>query len=347
MSFVRTYTFSEDVTFHWSAGGQSGSETKSVDVDVTVIVDTAPLERSAAAFATSMGALAAGTAAAGTAIVKEKRKSAERIASSLVSGFFKYIRYGIREQLAGLTARIPMLLKTLRGQADRALTVRSQMEQDYRRKTENSSAIFRNLTDRLEQSLQKLDAPVYEVSHVMDGLVFGSVQSTDTARALVGGPELAESATALQTSFLKDHAAAVISEGVRNIRYNQTLVEQIRHSLVRSRVAGEHSVLVPAIALRAPDLASTAPHADYHLPEGMLPDGGGFIRLWLKDNGPDAFLDIGAPAQDTAAVDSFFRKRLSSYVAERGDWSPERKDRFSSEVLRLWKQSLSLRSTPA
>ena len=343
MSIVREYSFPWSATVHWGPSEHGGSETVSGSVEVEVIVDTAPVEASAAALAGAMTALAGGATAAGAYMVREKEKAANRISNTLISEFFGYIRHELSEKATELANRIPALMESLKKLSASCADTRNRMQVDFQRITGRHADNFSALDRNLRTSLEKLESSAFDAAAAANEVIFGNVLAETTSRTILAGLEELDGANALSVAGLKRRAIDIVEEGVRNIRFNLVLSRRISNTLVRSAVGGTHAVNMPVVVLSATRLdgAGRDSESRYHIPTDF--PGGGQAKMdeAFAACGPDAFRDIRD--QDAAEVDRFFRKRLSGHVAERSDLDAESGKRLSDEVLRLWEGVMKTR----
>lgn len=342
MSFSRSFTYTVSGSVSYPASEHGGSRDFSKDLTVVVTVDTEAIDRAAERCTAAVGAMTGGIVAETSLLEKEKGESANRISSSLVGGFFKYILYGIRETMMRLGTRMPMLLQELKALARRCSAAREQLGKDYEKITTRYSKVFTDLDESLRKSLEKLDQPTFFVAQSACDFVGKTMLSQTTATTLLGGPEEIASSTAIEMARLKDATREAVSQCARNIRYNLHLVNQIEHMLVVPAGVGEHSIMLPVVELGSDDIDNLDnDRVDFFFADGLPAATSETLNMLLPEAASQANsggADGIPPPEVLRQIDQFFKKRLSNCAAS--EESIARRDRVVSNVMRMWEHSL-------
>lgn len=336
MSFSRSFTFYVSGRVGYPASQKGGSVSYHDSVRVVVDVDTSEFEDSVRRCDRQVDLLRDSVVETGLRLVKEKSRSAKKIASSMVCGFYKYIRYEIHEKMMQLVTRVPMLLQALKSLAGHCSSTRLQLEKDYQQITSRYAEIFKDLQINLKSALIGLDRPVYQLSEQVNGIVLSSAFQLTAMQTVLTGPEQSCVVNSLEVAQVKSATRKVVSEGARNIMYNIKLGHQIAHMLRRKAICGEHRFYMPVVQIEASSLDSGHTVKDFVF-SGAFPCSGAanlHEKVRMISECADVFDNVMALGELVPSIDRFFRTRLSAAVSEYHD--SVRGERLSAEVLRMW-----------
>ena len=145
MSYSRRYsetvskTVSKTVTVSYPASQNGGSKSVTVDilaeipVEVNIHVDTNPFDRSVEHCGNNVNLLTAAVVATESAEITSKEMNSNKVANSIIGGFFSLIRSDISQQIAELSQNIDAHLMHLKELAQVMPCKKKQMEGDYTR----------------------------------------------------------------------------------------------------------------------------------------------------------------------------------------------------------------------
>lgn len=219
MSYSQRYrevisgTVSGSVSYPASQNGGSTRVTLewSEAVDVTIHVDTNPLDNSVQALKNHVDILTGAVVSTETLHVAEKAASAEAIAGSVTAGFFTLIRSDITQQMAALKSRIESLVMKLNGLKEGVLGIRDQMKLDYSRISERYSRIFEDLDQETHNRVGALDQAMLKACRSVGNEQERSVGKGASAIPTIFGGENSQTQTAM------------LAAGIRQ-RMNQLLI---------------------------------------------------------------------------------------------------------------------------
>ncbi len=143
---------SQNVTLHYD---------DQVPVDVNIHVDTDSFDASVGNCNQNVNILTGAVVATQTAQVASIKKNAKKIASTIIEGFFKTIRYEISQKMTELSQKVEALIVHLKELATATLGKKKEMEADYNRITERYTKIFNDLNTELSNRIFELDKPVF------------------------------------------------------------------------------------------------------------------------------------------------------------------------------------------
>ncbi|MCW4129739.1 hypothetical protein ONT16_16135 [Prevotella copri] len=130
-------------------------------VDVNVCVDTDEYDKQSAITANNVALLTGSVVATESAQVESIQDNAQKIAKTIVKGFFSTVKSDISTQITEYHHRVEALLVHLKTQAEELSRKQMQMEKDYHRTAARYSKIFTDLNNELENRIKQLDLPVY------------------------------------------------------------------------------------------------------------------------------------------------------------------------------------------
>lgn len=130
-------------------------------VDVNICVDTDEYDKQSAITANNVILLTGSVVATESAQVESIHENAQKIAKTIVKGFFSTVKSDISTQITEQYHRVEALLVHLKTQAEELNRKQIQMEKDYHRTAARYSKIFTDLNNELENRVRQLDLPVY------------------------------------------------------------------------------------------------------------------------------------------------------------------------------------------
>ncbi len=165
------YSGSVSYTYGPSQSGGSGtvhySGTAEEEVEVDIEVDTVPFDSEVADCNRHVDVLTGAVVATETAQVASIRQKAKQVGETIVSGFFSTVRFEIATQIKELRSRVDALLLDIREKQRKLLELKSQMENDYHRVSEQYGKIFGELNRELDNRVHALDRPVFAAAGEM------------------------------------------------------------------------------------------------------------------------------------------------------------------------------------
>lgn len=244
MSYSETYhavvSGSKVVSYPSSQNG--GSMTVYVDVPVTVYinVDTDPFDSSVLGCNTAVAALTASVVATELAEVQSKEQNSRKIASTIVTGFFKYTRSEISQQSSELASKIDATLIHLRQMSETVSAKKVQLLSDFNRIAERYQKLFQDLDNELRTRIAALDKPVFQfVRQIADSKTKyfgnGSVNMATVFQKENGGL-----LTMILSSRVKSLAQATIGNCRDFILQQARMEHNIRKNSHASEATGEY-----------------------------------------------------------------------------------------------------------
>ena len=210
------YSGSVNYSYPASQSGGSGSVdysgTVSEDVNVNIEVDTNPFDRSVSNCNGNVSLLTGAVVATQTAQVASINKNAQKVAGSIIKGFFDYIRSDISQQVMELSQRIDAQLLHLRELAKTCVAKQKQMETDYNRISSRYLKIFDDLNHELENRIFEIDKPVFVFKNKIDSHSSSISDNDLVSTVAVLGKESGELQAKMSASIAKKRALSTINQ---------------------------------------------------------------------------------------------------------------------------------------
>jgi len=165
MSYRRTYSETihqtESYSYGASQNGGTGTITVSVPVNIVIDVDTDDFDNSVDHCKSNVDLLTAAVVTTQSIELASKRRNSQKVAGSIIGGFFSYIRSEISQQIAELTQNVDAQLMHLHELMQACKSKKKQLESDYTRISGRYSKIFDDLNNELSNRIHELDKAAF------------------------------------------------------------------------------------------------------------------------------------------------------------------------------------------
>jgi hypothetical protein len=249
MSYTRKYheiitvRGSRTVTVTYPASQNGGSKSVTVDykeevpVDVNIHVDTKPFDNSVEHCNDNVNVLTAAVVAAETAQIISIDKNAKKVATTVVNGFFSYIKSEISQQIAELTQNIDAQLMHLRELANSCAQKKVQMEGDFSRISSRYVKIFDDLNNELRNRIFELDKPTFQFKKELDNQKIRSTENDLVNIVTVYGKEGGTNQNQIGISFAKKRALDTINQAKIFLWQQKRLNHTIQKSMLNENLS--------------------------------------------------------------------------------------------------------------
>ncbi len=244
MSYSRSYhetitvRGSKTVSVSYPASQSGGSTsvtvnyTENVPIDVNIHVDTVPFDHSVDKCNTNVNLLTTAVVATETAQVASINKNSQKVADTIIGGFFGYIRSEISQQVAELSQQIDAQIMHLRELAQSCVAKKKQMENDYNRISGRYFKIFNDLNHELDNRVYELDKPTFVFKKETD-----SQKNRTSGNDLVGtvaifGSECGGLQSKLSASIAKKRALDTLNQAKIFLWQQKKLNHTIQQSML-------------------------------------------------------------------------------------------------------------------
>jgi hypothetical protein len=218
MSYTRSYreiitvSGSKTVSVSYPASQNGGTTsatvnyTEEVPVNVNIDVDTLPFDNSVAHCNTNVNLLTGAVVATEAAQVISIDQNSKKVADTVITGFFGYIRYEISQQVAELVQTIDANLMHLKGLAVECLSKKEQMEVDFLRISGRYAKIFDDLNHEVANRVYELDKPAFVFKKELDNQKIRASENDLVNTVGVFGKESGELQSKISASIAKKRA---------------------------------------------------------------------------------------------------------------------------------------------
>ena len=224
MSYTRSYSEriivsghkSETVSYPPSQNGGSHTVTvyyeEVVPVDVNIHVDTIPYDRSVNACNQDVQTLTGAVTAFQTAEIASKVVNSKKVATTVIDGFFGYIRSEISQQISELTQAVDAHLMHMRELAQSCMAKKKQLEGDYHRISGRYSKIFEDLNRELTNRVSELDRATFGFVNESNSHNSRYINSDLVTTVALFGKDNGETLSRLSTSIAKKRALDTLNQ---------------------------------------------------------------------------------------------------------------------------------------
>ncbi len=249
MSYTRRYSeriavpYSGSKTVSYPASEKGGSHTVYYDgtayedVNVNIDVDTNPFDHGIANCNTSVNTLTGAVVATEAAQIASIHQNSKKVANTIVSGFFDYIRSDISQQIMELSQKIDAHLLHLRELAKTCVGKHKQMEVDFNRISSRYLKIFNDLNNELENRIFALDEPAFKFKQNADDHSNRISNSDLVSTVTVFGKEGGELQAKISASVAKQRAFHAINQANIFLWKQKKSQSTINHCMLNENVA--------------------------------------------------------------------------------------------------------------
>lgn len=235
MSYRQRYTgyvrYSGTVDYPPSQNGGSQSYSGEIPVNIEIDVDTSTFDHSVDVCNDSIKGLTTAVIATEAAQVESKRVASDKIAKSIVKGFFDYVGAELSQKMKELSSKCESLFIALMGHKDNCLAKRGQMEGDYHRITRRYLKIFEDLDKETVSRIEILDKPTFQFVDEAQKVIDRNADSKLLGIAAVSSGENLALETVLSCSHVKRQANELLSKADAYLSGTYRLAAAVRDML--------------------------------------------------------------------------------------------------------------------
>jgi hypothetical protein len=254
MSYTRQYKerieipYSGTVRYNYPASEKGGSSsvhysgTAYDDVHVNINVDTDPFDNSVENCNTNVNLLTGAVVATEAAQIISIDKNSKKVANTIISGFFGYIRSEISQQIAELTQGIDSQLMHLRELSKAVIDKKRQMEGDFLRISSRYIKTFEDLNNELSNRIFELDKPTFNFKKELDNQSIRTTDNDLVNTVVVFGKEGSELHSKISASIAKKRALETLNKAKLFIWQQKKLNQTVHQSMLNdSSESSQHS----------------------------------------------------------------------------------------------------------
>jgi len=249
MSYTRKYnetitvSGSKTVSVSYPASKDGGRHNVTVDyiehvpVDVNIHVDTEPFDNSVQNCNTNVNLLTGAVAATEAAQIASIDSNSKKVANTIISGFFGYIRSEISQQVAELSLNIDAQLMHLKELAQSVLAKKKQMESDYNRISSRYVRVFDDLNNELSNRIYELDKPTFVFKKETDNQKIRTSGNDLVNTVAISGAETGGLHSKISASIAKKRALDAINNAITFLWQQKKLNTTIQRSTFNENIA--------------------------------------------------------------------------------------------------------------
>jgi hypothetical protein len=221
------------------------SYTKSIDVlaeipvEVNINVDTLPFDTSVEHCENNVSLLTDSIVLTEAAEIKSKEENSQKVAGTVINGFFSYIRSEISQQVAELSQKIDATLMHLKELGNACTSKKKQMEGDYMRITGRYVKIFEDLNHELSNRIMELDRAVFYFKKESDKQKIRTSSNDLVNTVSIFGTENSDLVSKISSSFAKKRALDTIYKAKFFLLQQKSLNTTIQKSMLNENTSCE------------------------------------------------------------------------------------------------------------
>jgi hypothetical protein len=219
------------------------SYSKSIDVlaeipvEVNIHVDTIPFDESVEHCGNNVNLLTDSIVLTEVAEIKSKEENSQRVAGTVINGFFSYIRSEISQQVAELSQKIDATLMHLKELGNACSAKKKQMEGDYIRITGRYMKIFEDLNHELSNRIMELDRAAFFFKKETDNQKIRTSSNDLVNTVSIFGTENSDLVSKISSSFAKKRALDTIFKAKIFLMQQKKLNTTIQQSMLNENTA--------------------------------------------------------------------------------------------------------------
>ncbi|MBK5214796.1 MAG: hypothetical protein JJE55_14185 [Flavobacteriaceae bacterium] len=249
MSYDRSYSEiitvrgSKTISVSYPASERGGTTsatvhyTEEVPVNVNINVDTDPFDYSVEDCNMNVNLLTGAVVATEAAQLVSINNNSKKVAKTIVSGFFGYIRSEISQQVAELSVNIDAQLMHLKELSQSCLAKKKQMEGDFLRISGHYVKIFEDLNSELSNRIFELDKPAFVFKKELDNQKIRSSNNDLVNTVAIFGKESGELQSKVSASIAKKRALDTLTQAKIFLWQQKKLNCTVQKSMINESIA--------------------------------------------------------------------------------------------------------------
>lgn len=247
MSYRRSYSqrialhYSGSVNYPASQSGGSASYSGTVyeDINVNIDVDTTPFDQSIQKCNHSVDLLTGAVVATEAAQIASINENAQKVAGTIVKGFFTTVHTAISQQISELSKKIDSYILHLHELTKSCSDIQKRMETDHNRISNKWMKIFNDLNKELENRIFELNKPAFTFKNSIDRQV-GKMGNSLVGTVAISGPEGGELQNKIGASLIKKQTFETISQAKIFLWKQKKLDTTISRCMLSENIAKAH-----------------------------------------------------------------------------------------------------------
>lgn len=240
------------------------------DIHIDINVDTEEYDCQSDKCSHSVNLLTGSVVATEAAQVANIDDNSKKIASSIVTGFFKNVKSSLSTIAVEQKQKLESSLAHLRMQAEELLKKQKQMDNDYQRTSARYIKIFQDLNHELEVRVKSLDIPVYKAVNNMSKETNRLLDGDDVYVSSVINTENATLTTQISAAIIKTVALEMTEQAIKFLSIYEEAKRTVSDSVIPVEINGEE-IFLPVVYMQSKNEDSS--HTDHvYYNQEIMPD---------------------------------------------------------------------------
>jgi|APTNR8051073442_1049403.scaffolds.fasta_scaffold02789_4 hypothetical protein len=341
MSYIQKYsdTIHVRIPFSYPASQSGGSSSVSADVPIswTVNVDTDPFDESILITENQVDELTGSVQEAGVANVEAIKSNADAISSTIVGGFFSYIRSDLSQQTSELRPKVEAKMVQLIKLHEACRGKIAQMSQDFNRIAERYTKIFDALDTETKNRILALSGKLFSLEKIIKGKIDKPSSESLFAGSTISNLEI-ESLTSLLFGLRIKGGAKLIIERTKNLLLSdRTFSKRINSILSTEKTEDIRTIYLPVIVLGNSVENGTSDTQLYYSQrfEGFQQQNFKNRILELVHRANPHFTQVDK--NDLFKIEEYFKNEITT----RGENSDAHTNRILENAWKMWKNNFN------
>jgi hypothetical protein len=321
MSYTREYhevvsgTKTETVSVSYPASQTPGTISRTVTVridipvNVSIHVDTKPFDNSVRNAEDNIRLLTGAVVATEGAAVLSKQKSGKKIGEAIVTGFFKYVRSEISQQVSEITQQTEASLLHIKSLAGACINKKEQMTADYHRISSRYVKLFTDLNRELALRIHQLDRPAFLFKELTNELENRQKASGAISASMVFHAENTSVQVRVSSAVAKKHAARAM-EKIANFLAQQKDVDHTIRRFMQNN--SDAAIVYVPICVSETVSGIDMTRRQITIPGDIEPDQQQVIRGYVSAQRPDSWLPV--KTNQLQHLSFYFNKALQKHA---------------------------------
>ena len=244
-----TQTVRGQETIYYPASEKGGSRTVTIDIPVTIEieVDTRPFDISVDNAKLQVNILNGAVVATESAEVAVIHESSEKISSTVIKGFFDYIRSDISQQISEYRPKVEAMFMQLLDLQKSCHAKQAQMVEDFGRISERYAHIFNDLDKETGNRIKALNQSAFTVSLEIDNHISSSIDGKLSNTSTIFNSEGSSAHSQLFASGLKNNALSLINKAKQLIMSDKYLGNMLKSILIPEQIGKNALKYLPVV----------------------------------------------------------------------------------------------------
>lgn len=345
MSYKESYStkvhYSGSVRYRYPASERGGWDVAHYDgyvpIEIDVVVDTDPFDRSVDDASGALALVAGALSASEAAQVAQIKSSAQKISQTAIRGFYQTLTSELSAQASEFGSSMRSTVGLLAEQGQQVENIHTQMESDYSAIKARYARIFTELDRELDRRVHELDRPAFQLSERAMQNVVASPYKESAAKALVHTQDMSATPLKLICARAKACASTALKTLGRMCDYITGYSRSVKN--VMSPMEDEGYVYAPVVYTLQVDLANMQERMVVHKP-GVIDNDQVTRRVIATVGNLDSTSWQRPIPKDQAALDRHFMQCLESYsVSGSGPNEVAYHERVCRQIMSLYHQA--------